>query len=479
MENLKISFFLDSPLLIGRFSTIDSILVNLYVKRHFGKNIEIEKLYDFDFIEKYEDGYCGSIWFVEKNDLVSLENRCIVKKPEYEYLNEHRANKIEYTIGSGEFKAYNIWYELLKTPKIYFYVRGKKKIIEDLLQDLKFLGKKTAVGYGQVSSFMVETIADDKSMFLDENTPARPISVKNYPPLKNTRIAYYNNKVPYWANWTKEACYMPNSSLVETIYPGKEKPAIDEKYLNEYHSAINFVYDVLHADKANWQEIDLKEKAKKEDVIIDGQPHLCAFSGEHSKEGILCKSIEKTIGSTFTDYAFLNKSKFISKQTFWTLQCSVNSRVVGKKTLGFHIVDKNGITYVMGKNKTKSIEQAIQDASLPFNLALKTTPNNQHVVFKSNLTLSKDFIACQYGNETYYFGYEEAKECLKRVEEMIKNHPITKSHLIPNPQIDSPFINLKKEAKNEETIQAISDFYKQYSKDVRVGAYILTIGEKQ
>ena len=40
--------------LIGRFSTIDSILVNLYVKRHFGKNIEIEKLYVFDFIEKYE-----------------------------------------------------------------------------------------------------------------------------------------------------------------------------------------------------------------------------------------------------------------------------------------------------------------------------------------------------------------------------------------------------------------------------------------
>ena len=62
---------------------------------------------------------------------------------------------------------------------------------------------------------------------------------------------------------------------------------------------------------------------------------------------------------------------------------------------------------------------------------------------------------------------------------MIKNHPITKSHLIPNPQIDSPFINLKKDAKNKETIQAISDFYKQYSKDVRVGAYILTIGEKQ
>lgn len=51
MENLKISFFLGNPLLIGRFSTTDSILVNLYVKRHFGKNIEIEKLYDFDFIE--------------------------------------------------------------------------------------------------------------------------------------------------------------------------------------------------------------------------------------------------------------------------------------------------------------------------------------------------------------------------------------------------------------------------------------------
>jgi hypothetical protein len=477
MENLKISFFLNSPLLIGRFSTIDSILVNLYVKRHFGKNIEIEKLYDFDFIEKYKDGYCGSIWFVEENDQVSLENRCIVKKPEYEYLNENRANKIEYSMGSGEFKAYNIWNELLKTPKIYFYVRGKREIIEDLLQDLKFIGKKTAIGYGQVSSFLVETIPEDKSVFLAKNTPARPISVKNYPSLENARIIYYNSKVPYWANWSKEACYMPNSSLTETIYPGKERPSIDEKYLSKYHSAINFVYDVLHEDKNNWQEIDLKEKATAKDLIVDGQDHLCAFSGEQSKEGILCKSIEKTLGSTFTDYAFLNKSKFVSKQTFWTLQCGVNSRV-GKKSLGFHVVDKNGITYVMGKNKTKSIEQAIKDASLPFNLALKTTPNNQHVVFKSNLTLSKDLIACQYGSETYYFGYEEAKECLKRVNEIIKDYPITKSHLIPNPQIDAPFISLKKDARNKDTILLISDFYKQYSKDVRVGAYILTIGEK-
>jgi hypothetical protein len=477
MENLKISFFLGNPLLIGRFSTIDSILVNLYVKRHFGKNVEIEKLYDFDFIEKYKDGYCGSIWFVEKRDPVSLENRCIVKKPEYEYLNEHRAKKIEYDMGSGEFKAYNIWNELLKTPKIYFYVRGKKEIIEDLLQDLKFLGKKTAIGYGQVSSFLVEKITEDKSIFLAENTPARPISVKNYPFLKNARITYYNSKVPYWANWTKEACYMPNSSLIETIYPGKERPSIDEKYLSKYHSAINFVYEVLHKDKANWQEINLKEKAKKEDVIIDGQPHLCALSGEQSEEGILCKSIEKTLPKTFTDYAFLNNSKFVSKQTFWTLKCGVNSRV-GKKSLGFHVIDKNGITYVMGKNKTKSIEQAIQDTLLPFNLALKTTPNNQHVVFKSNLTLSKDLIACQYGNETYYFSYEEAKECLKRVNEIIKDYSITKSHLIPNPQIEAPFVNLKKEAKNKETIRAISDFYKQYSKDVRVGAYILAIGEK-
>ena len=153
MENLKISFFLGNPLLIGRFSTIDSILVNLYVKRHFGKNVEIEKLYDFDFIEKYKDGYCGSIWFVEKRDPVSLENRCIVKKPEYEYLNEHRAKKIEYDMGSGEFKAYNIWNELLKTPKIYFYVRGKKEIIEDLLQDLKFLGKKQPLDMGKFLLF--------------------------------------------------------------------------------------------------------------------------------------------------------------------------------------------------------------------------------------------------------------------------------------------------------------------------------------
>lgn len=475
MENLKITFSLDSPLLINRFSTIDSLLVNLYVKRHFGKNIEVEKLYDFDFIEKYKDGYCGSIWFVEKGDHVMLENRCIVKKPEYEYLNENRSNKVEYNMGGGEFKAYNIWFEALIAPRVYFYVRGKKDIIEDLLNDLKFLGKKSALGLGHISSFKVETVDQDKSVFLNENTPSRPVSVKNHS-IKNSRIAYYGCKVPYWANWLKEACYMPNSSLVETLYEGDGScsTSIDESYLKEYHSAINFVYDALHKDVANWQEISLADKALRNDQIIDSEPYLCAFSGEKSSEGILCKSIEKTLGSTFTDYAHLNGSKFVSKQTLWTIQCGVNSRV-GKRSLGFHVIDKNGIVYVMGKNKTKSIEQAIDEAALPFNIALKTTPNNQHVVFKSNLTLSKDLIACFYG-ENYYFGFDEAKKCLERVKEIVAKYPVTKSHLIPSPQISAPFPKFRKEVEAGEAWDVVSDFYKQFNKDVRVGAFILTIG---
>ncbi|MFL1706728.1 hypothetical protein ACHJH3_06950 [Campylobacter sp. MOP7] len=479
MKNLKISFRLESPLLINRFSTIDSILIHLYVQKHFGKNIPMEQLHDFDFLEKYADGYSGSIWYVKDSDPVLLENRSIVKKPEYEYLNAHRDNKIEYSMSSGEFKAYNLWFEVINVPEVYFYARGKKEIIEDLLKNLHFLGKKSAAGFGKISSYKIEVIEDDKSVFLAPNSPSRPISTKNHK-INNSRIAYYNPRVPYWSNWTMESCYLPNSSLVEQpeIKTGC-KEQVEDKYIKKYHSAINFVFDVLHKDKAHWQEIDIQTKALRADKILEDSEtkHLCAFSGEEANSGILCKDINKTLGPTFTDYPSINPSRFISKQAFWTLQCGVNSRV-GKNSLGFHLIDKSGIIYVMGKNKTKTIAAAIKEADLPFNLALKTTANNQHVVFKSKLTISKDLIACQYGNETYYFGLDEALECIKRVDEMVEKYPITKTHLIPSPQVSGTFAKLRQEAQNNEVIAAVSDFYKQYSKDVRAGAFLLGIGEK-
>lgn len=482
-ENLKIVINLESPVLINRFSTIDSLLLALAVSRKFGKTFPegTDLLNEFDFLAKDKDGFTGSIWFVEKDAEVLLENKSIVKKSEYDYLNANRLRPIEYNQGGGEFKLYNIWHEVMSVKSIYYYARGDKEEIVSLLNDLKYVGKKGSIGYGKVTSFSIETIDKDKSVMLFAHTPSRPLSVKNYS-LDNDRIAYFNAIAPYWKKSELEACYMPNSSLTESLYVKLEPAKLaDKKYFEKYKSATSFAYDVLHNDTKGFSEVDYSKKLQKKDRLIkkaDNESYLCVFSAEESNEGILCDNLEKSIGDTFTDYAYAGDSKFISKEALWTLQNAVNNKAT-TKTLGFHLIDEKGITYVMGKLKTKTIKQALSEAKPPYNFALKTTSNNQHIVFKSKLTLSDELIACQLGNETYYFGLKEAISCIEDMRELIKKYPVTKSHLIPNPQPSEPFARFRKEAQNKEALKEISDFYKRYCKDVRAGAFILLIGDDE
>ena len=477
MENLKISLRLNSPLRIDRFSTIDSILCALYVaKRNDGQPLSREDLVNLPFMAKSADGYCGSIWFVPESERISLENRAIVKKPEYDYLNEHRAKPKNYSEGSGEFKCYNIWFETLTVKEIYFYARGDKTEIEELLSALKYVGKKTSIGLGEVESFKVEVIEQDKSLFLDEaqTIPSRPLSVKNFN-IKSDRVAFYRAQVPYWDK-ALEACYLPCASLSE-----KDHAISGNKLSNEkasFLSACKFVFDELSSDTTHWRDSGLEEFMAKGDEIIDNNTTLrCAFTGEILPKGIKYANLEKTLGETFTDYAFVENTGFISEPVIWTLRNGVNSREK-KLTLGFHLVDNTGIVYVMGANKSKTISKAIREARTPFNFCIKTTANNQHTVFKSKNSISPELIACQYGNETYYFGITEAEECLKEAEELIKKYPVYKNQLIQSPQVSGPMLPLKKEARamGGELLDALSNFYKKYDKNVRAGAFLLTVG---
>lgn len=481
MENLKINIWLKSPLLISRFSTIDSILVNLYINKYHNGWIEDKsRLLNFDFLEKSKDGYNGSIWFVEKDEDVLIQRSTIAKRPDYDYLNSLNEKPKKYTVGSGEFKAYKITYRVQNIKKIYFYARGRKETIDELLKDLKFIGKKTSIGFGEVEKIETEIIDNDKSVFLDKNTPSRPISLKNYK-INNNRIAYYNAKVPYWDKTTLEACYMPNSSLIETLYIKKENTKLaDERYLKNYVSAVDFTYNLLHNDTTNWETHDVhKDIADKDKIKFDKNKDkfLCVISNTYKSDGVLLKKINTLLKSNFTDYAFLSSSKFISKEGYWVLKNGSLSRQK-KLSLGFHILDENGITFVMGNKRTKTISDGINEAKLPFSLVLKTTPNNQHTVFKSTITLSKELISCQYGDETFYFDFDEAKNCLIEADNLVKNKGFKRSHLIPNPQMDSPFIKLNASMDNKENNKILSNFFKKYNEDVRAGAFLLTIGEK-
>lgn len=473
MENLKITINLSSPILIDRFSTIDAILLNLYIKRNFKTTkYPRDKMDSFNFIDKYKDGYCGSIWFVEKDELVLLENKSITKKPEYNYLNENRSRPKKYTVGSGEFKSYSLFYEVQRIGSLYFYVRGDKSVIEDLLKDLSYLGKKASIGLGKVSSFKVEIVDEDKSVFLSKNNPSRPVSVKNYT-LDNNRIGFFCSKAPYWDKTMFEACYMPNNTLYESEYVKSKYTPCKNK---DFVSAVKFTYDILHNDTKNWAERDVKKFMKKKDTYVSNNTeHRCIFSSEIAKEGVIAKNITKNIGDSFTDYDSLMRSSFMSKEGFWCWKNGV-ARGNPKTVLGFHIVDENGIFFVMGKNKTMSIIDGLNKAKVPFSIALKSTEKAQHVVFKSKVTLSKELICCQQGDNTFYFSLDDAIECKKEAEMLCKKYDFAISSLLPNTKIEKPFTMFKKILNNEEHYKIASDFYKKYDHNVRGGAYLIGVG---
>ena len=473
MENLKITFFTSSPLLINRYTTIDSILLYHYFKS--SKSSGDKDALECDFIYKKNKTLSGSIWFVDKETPLYLYPSYITKKPEFDYLNRHKKRPIKYSEGRGNFKNFLLWNEFLILPKLYFYIRGDREKIEDLLKEVSFLGKKSSIGYGKVDSYKVETIKEDKGFLLDENTPSKPLPLDFN--LSCNRVAYWNRKPPYWDKTKLEPCYMPNNSLIEKLNsPQKQE---DYSKYKEYLSPTKFTYSIL-GDNKDWRPYKVddkshpKNKPSKKVKIVTDEEHTCALCGAKSKRGKLGKTgLKDILPKTFNDYAYVGFNNFICEACLWSLENGATGK--GKPVLGFHLIDENGIRFVMGKNKTLTPKEAIEGAKVPFNMCFKTTANNQHTVFKSKMTISKDLIVIQYGNETIYFNLDEVKECIKEMERLTNELPIKKSHLLPNPQVsDKSHAKLSNQAKEVKGIyKEMSNFYKRFDRNTRVGAYIM------
>jgi len=74
--------------------------------------------------------------------------------------------KQEIDTARGFFKAYRnpLVYHVM--PEIIFYAVGDKQEITRLLsENIRYLGKKSSQGYGEIASWTVETIEEDKSIF--------------------------------------------------------------------------------------------------------------------------------------------------------------------------------------------------------------------------------------------------------------------------------------------------------------------------
>lgn len=484
MQNLKVKFNLSTSLMINRFSTFDAILTSALlwsvrrndfkpkgvisgiadkIKSVKGFNETLVDLKEFypilkDYIEIKNDVISGSIWFIEKDADILIDNVVLIKKHEpekiVEFINTPN-NKDIFDGGSGTFRQYRFKEEVMTLDSVYFYVRANKDFISELTKSIQFIGKKSALSHGKVKSVEITEIPSDKSFMLDDTTPARPLPCK-YFKVDSNRVVFWRAYPPYSDKRDQVACYMPNSTLYESKYTKPEgyDCIIPDNYISPSDFAVN---------------------KKLDDKKPEGE-HYCAFCGQKTKNANNIKELKK--GSGFNDYPYVTPGeKNVCDNCFETQKVAYTN---GEFTNVF--IYNGGYKYFMGKKLDQYLEihKEIKDTDirrdimlneskypLPFLFIIKAIKYQQHTVFKAKVSISSEMIVFQWGSKTLYVDIPLMKEALNDFQELINKYGISKLN------INATSVEPKKDDSNSVFMKSeyyiyLKEFYKKYPFDIRV-----------
>jgi len=130
-----------------------------------------------------------------------ISNEYIIKTFDYKFfISLHGDISSEKTLSnrsSGRYKNHFISYEIIFTNKISYYINGDIVIINKLLKHLNYIGKKTSLGWGKISTINIEELSEDMSLFKN-GIPSRHLpNIEKY---KAYNMAQVNIPLvpPYW-----------------------------------------------------------------------------------------------------------------------------------------------------------------------------------------------------------------------------------------------------------------------------------------
>ena len=475
MQNFKVGFNLESPVILNRFSTFDSIVMGTLlwgIRKNMFKTgilkdiadkirlldnfndsfIDLKELFPVlkNYIEIKNDVISGSTWFVEKDANVLIDNVVLIKKHEPEKIAEITGNASisVFNGGGGTFRAYRFKYETMSVDGVYFYVRADKEFIYEICKYIRFIGKKTGLYFGKVSGFEITETLTDKSFFLDGTTPARPLPCGGFQ-VDSNRIAFWRAYPPYSDKKNKVACYMPNSTLYETEY---KKPEGYNSIISDY---ISPSYFAVH--------MDVQEPSDgKHDCILCGQKTVNA--GNYKK--IIGQ------GGHFNDYPFVSQGTSVCDDCVKT---QTNRYTQGEFSNVF--IYNGGYKYFMGgklknsltdKSKTESEIRTdmllnVGNYPLPYMFAVRSIKNQQHTVFKTEVAISNEMITFQWGHKTLFIDMPLFKEAVKEFGEL-KAQGMSKINInaISIEPGDNDHIFFKR-----ENYSVLNGFYKKYPFAIR------------
>ncbi|MCT7487088.1 hypothetical protein N5T98_10855 [Aliarcobacter cryaerophilus] len=177
----------------------DSILAKLYFQQEINNgSFDGDYYKQLPFLKMSDGIYHTSKPFYEINHIA---NETIIKSFNidlYLELKGDMTNAPTITNNrSGRYKQHKVEFELIYTDKITYYVNGDYKYIEKLLQNLNFIGKKTSIGWGKISSIEMEELKEDYSLLKNE-IPSRHLP--DIPKYRKTNMYRVNMPLtpPYW-----------------------------------------------------------------------------------------------------------------------------------------------------------------------------------------------------------------------------------------------------------------------------------------
>ena len=490
IKGLKVTLTLRTPFYLNRFTTLDSILLSLIYGGVYNKNLNAYNDKETDFILKENGAFSGSIWFVGENETIAPYTDVLIRMNDGNLFKSifgvdiREIGKSRINGASGEYRVLMNFYERLIARKIYFYIDADPDKLTPILKRIKTVGKKGKYGWGIVDGFEIEDAESHKGFYLNQYTPSKPLSVQKWNRLiKTDRIAYFRAQPPYWLRTGVEPCFMPHTTLTETIDTQK---ATGKVYMPSEQIAPSTLIATCYSPD---------EKQMKNVKLDDDAEGICAFCGRKVKGGIKLKSVkdlQSVTSSSFIDFhSLVREANVVCRDCFSALK-SIQTIFRGGT---IQIIWQNKHMSFSPSSKNVDTKQVMLDTlkqpDLPYLFSWKTTTNLQHTFFKGTcqVTISELMpVVCRGDGTTLYIDRDIFLEALKDANELNELYKkLTKSSegakTILTTRTISKSVGITpisgKALKNKEYIDKLIAYWRRYDLSTRTMLHFFLSGKKR
>lgn len=213
--NLKITIFLKNSVAIQKNkSAFDSTLALLHFNEQKNNGVfNGDYTQHLDFLDMTDGVYhtsypiiLGTKYYDKEKLIKTFDHDMYAKYGEIVSKNGSPKGRVLNTQGKFKNEFYSI--ERFLVDSITYYVRGNREKIESLLQKLRFVGKKSSLGWGEVKYISIEETNKDYSIFKDGKL-MRNIPLKNSFNFDSPKVSLSRLTHPYWSKENLCECFVP------------------------------------------------------------------------------------------------------------------------------------------------------------------------------------------------------------------------------------------------------------------------------